>query len=274
MTTKQPAEQLPYVYDFSEMLGTATIESIASVDQAAQGAGEPLAKIAQAIDGQSVVVRWGGGTDRENYLTTVRIVASNGEYEIDGVISVREIGFPGVVSLDDAKTHLGMGDDDSQDDLIAGLIEAAQDHIENFTGQILSRRTVVQAFDRFDGELRLHAWPIAEPAVVSIGYLDADGVDQSFAGYRLAALARPARLVPAPGAAWPTAAATPGAVRVTVQAGYGRRDDVPKALRQAMLLLVGHWFANREAVNVGNIVNALPFAVEALAYPHRMPVIG
>lgn len=274
MTIKQPSEQLPYVYDFAEMLGTATIESIASVEQVSQGTSEPLDLISQAIDGQSVVVRWGGGADRENYLTTVQIVATNGHYEIDGLISVREIGFPGIVSLDEAKLHLGMADDDSQDDLIAGLIEAAQDHIENYTGQMLSRRTVVQAFDRFDGELRLHAWPIAEPAVASIDYLDGAGTDQSFTAFRLAALARPARLVPAPGASWPTAAATPGAVRVAVQAGYARRDDVPKALRQAMLLLIGHWFANREAVNVGSSVIALPFAVEALAHPHRMPVIG
>lgn len=274
MTTKQPGEQLPYVYDFSDMLGTATIESIESVVQASQGTGAPLDLIAQAIDGQSVVVRWGGGTDRENYLTTVRIVANNGHYEIDGVITVREIGFPGVVSLEEAKAHLSIIDDDSQDDLIGGLIEAAQEHIEDFTGQILSRREVTQGFDWFDRELRLHAWPIADPTIASIDYLDPAGIEQSFTAYRIAALARPARLVPALGASWPAAAVTPGAVRVTVHAGYARRDEVPKALRQAMLLLVGHWFANREAVNVGNIVNELPFAVQALAWPHRMPVIG
>lgn len=37
----------------------------------------------------------------------------------------------------------------------------------------------------------------------------------------------------------------------------------------AMLLLVGHWYANREAVNTGT-TSALPFAVEALLQPYRI----
>lgn len=38
----------------------------------------------------------------------------------------------------------------------------------------------------------------------------------------------------------------------------------PRPILQAMLLLVGHLYANREAVNVGNIVNTMPYAVEWL----------
>ena len=52
-------------------------------------------------------------------------------------------------------------------------------------------------------------------------------------------------------------------------AGYGAAAAVPAAIKQAMLLLIGHWFANREAVNVGNIVTAMPLAVEALIAPYR-----
>lgn len=37
----------------------------------------------------------------------------------------------------------------------------------------------------------------------------------------------------------------------------------------AMLLLVGHWFANREAVNVGNITSQLPLGFDALVSPYR-----
>ncbi len=37
----------------------------------------------------------------------------------------------------------------------------------------------------------------------------------------------------------------------------------------AMLLLIGHWYANREAVNVGNITSELPLGVEALLFRHR-----
>lgn len=43
-------------------------------------------------------------------------------------------------------------------------------------------------------------------------------------------------------------------------------DDV----KAAMLLLIGHWYANREAVNIGNITTEVPFAVEALLQPYRI----
>ena len=43
-------------------------------------------------------------------------------------------------------------------------------------------------------------------------------------------------------------------------------DDV----KAAMLLLIGHWYANREAVNIGNITTEIPFAVEALLQPYRI----
>jgi len=36
------------------------------------------------------------------------------------------------------------------------------------------------------------------------------------------------------------------------------------------LLLVGHWYSNREAVNIGNITSEVPLAVEALLQPYRI----
>jgi uncharacterized phage protein (predicted DNA packaging) len=43
-------------------------------------------------------------------------------------------------------------------------------------------------------------------------------------------------------------------------------DDV----KAAMLLLIGHWYANRETVSVGQTVAEVPFAVEALLQPYRI----
>lgn len=37
----------------------------------------------------------------------------------------------------------------------------------------------------------------------------------------------------------------------------------------ALMLLVGHWFENREQVNVGSIVTAFPFGFESLLQPYR-----
>lgn len=47
----------------------------------------------------------------------------------------------------------------------------------------------------------------------------------------------------------------------------------PASLDHAVLLLVGHWYGNREAVALGTIATALPLAFDALVAPHRGCVI-
>lgn len=47
-------------------------------------------------------------------------------------------------------------------------------------------------------------------------------------------------------------------------------DSAWVAMRQAMLLLIGNWYNNRESTNVGNIVSEMPFGVQALLAPHKI----
>ncbi|HEF0040832.1 TPA: phage gp6-like head-tail connector protein [Citrobacter freundii] len=42
-------------------------------------------------------------------------------------------------------------------------------------------------------------------------------------------------------------------------------DDI----KLALMLLVSHWYENREPVNIGNITSTLPFGVQALLGPYR-----
>lgn len=46
-------------------------------------------------------------------------------------------------------------------------------------------------------------------------------------------------------------------------------EKVPARLIQATLMLVAHWFANREAVVTGTITTQVPLAVESLLYTCR-----
>src|SRR3546814_11207118 len=62
-----------------------------------------------------------------------------------------------------------------------------------------------------------------------------------------------------------------GYATVTYTAGYAP-EEVPVALVQAMLLLIGHSFSNREAVSVGNTGREIPLGVESLCIRHR-PVL-
>lgn len=53
---------------------------------------------------------------------------------------------------------------------------------------------------------------------------------------------------------------------ITVTAGYGSPAQVPVAIRQAMLLLVAHWFDHRDTAPDRS---AMPMAVDALLAPFR-----
>ena len=61
---------------------------------------------------------------------------------------------------------------------------------------------------------------------------------------------------------------------MTYQAGYASNDAVPASLRHAALLLIGHWYENREAVNVGNIVQDVPLAYDALISAYRVLMVA
>ena len=48
--------------------------------------------------------------------------------------------------------------------------------------------------------------------------------------------------------------------------GIAVADDI----RLAMLLLVGHWYENREPVTIGSTANSVPLSFEMLLRPHRL----
>ena len=90
------------------------------------------------------------------------------------------------------------------------------------------------------------------------------------ANYQVDLDADPPRLEPAYGLYWPDGRSVYGGVQVTFVAGYTAPELVPQSILHAMRLLIGHWYENREAVNVGNITSALEHTVDALLAPHRL----
>ena len=172
------------------------------------------------------------------------------------------------VTLAEAKAQCRVLTDD-EDGLIAALITAAREWVENFTGHILVLRDVTQRLSSFTRP-RLFAWPIADDATITATYVDSDGATQTLTGARLIFGNGWAELATAFGSKWPTSY---GPATVTVEAGYATADDVPQSMKQAILLLVAAWFANREAVS-DKAMTEVPMAVDALCRPYRMVLIG
>lgn len=66
---------------------------------------------------------------------------------------------------------------------------------------------------------------------------------------------------------YPPVIPDPQRFRVIYQAGYAGAGDVwaaPADIQQAVLLTVGHWFENREAVIVGTNTVEIPFSARAI----------
>ena len=177
------------------------------------------------------------------------------------------------VSLAEAKAHCRV-DDADQDSLITRLIEAATAHLDGWTGVLgrsLVTQTWAQSFAAFPAgrSIRLPLAPVQ--SIASIGYRDTSDAEQVLASsaYHLVTDAIGARVLLDEDADWPDTHDRPDAVTVAAVCGYGDAGDVPEAIRQAILMMVGHWFENREAVGAGVLFNELPMAVQALLTPYR-----
>jgi uncharacterized phiE125 gp8 family phage protein len=111
-------------------------------------------------------------------------------------------------------------------------------------------------------------------SIVSVNYVSTAGVDTVLAAdqYRFSTYDTTAVLWPAYGASWPTARNDLDSVRVRYTAGYPVADSppqtVPEPIRQAMHLLIAHWFANRDAVDVDTLAE-LPQGVCYLLGKYR-----
>lgn len=177
------------------------------------------------------------------------------------------------VTLAEAKAHLRV-DGNEEDALISSLITAAREYAETFQRRAYVTQTWELTLDEWPTgpEIRLPRPPLQ--AVESITYRDQSGVEHVLdpATYIVDTRSEPGRVVLAPGRCWPSVALAPaGAITVRYVAGYGdTADSVPVKVKQAILLLVGHWYANREAVVVGQTSKAVEFAVEALLWQDRV----
>jgi len=180
------------------------------------------------------------------------------------------------VTIGEAKAHLRL---DSavgpEDDLVSRLISAAREHVEAVTRRAL----ITQTWDVFSED-----WPCGEvleipkaplQSVTSVTYTDYLGAVATFAAteYGVDTAGAPGRVVLGYGKYWPTTVTlreySPIAVRFV--AGYGATTaSVPQPIRHAVLLLVSHWFENREPNVIGASVAPLPLAVDALLAPYRV----
>jgi uncharacterized phiE125 gp8 family phage protein len=189
------------------------------------------------------------------------------------------------VSLDEARTHLRIDPDMTDDDALIGrLIAAARQYAETLTGRSFITQSWRLVLDAFPCCLELERGPVQ--SISSLVYRDMSGTPQPLAwdaaangiqrasdGSLVADLsALPARIAPAFGRIWPIALPEIGAVAVNYSAGYGSdATAVPDGIKQWMLLRIGSLYEFRaEVVAERSIkVDPMPF-FDGLLDPYRV----
>ena len=151
------------------------------------------------------------------------------------------------VSLAEAKAHL-RSSASGDDDMISRLIIAARRHIEAQSGLALIQQVWSHYRDDWPAvgvvELPLH--PLISVDDVNIFGEDNIAASVDPAHYYVDRISHPPRLLLRGSRVWARPGRIGNGIEIVLTAGFGPAAiDVPAELRQAMLDLIAHWFAQR-----------------------------
>lgn len=176
------------------------------------------------------------------------------------------------VTLAEAKTHVRV-DSADHDAELTSLITRARMLCESLTQRQFITATWSVKFDAFPFARKIVFPRPPLQSVSQVSYFDVNDNAQTYASsnYRVHTGDVYGVLELVNMATWPTTSDRLDAVTITYVAGYGdNASDVPEPLKQAMLLLIGHWFSNRESVVIGPSATVVPQTVEYLLGPYTV----
>ncbi|MFM1815269.1 MAG: hypothetical protein RLZ98_1964 [Pseudomonadota bacterium] len=170
------------------------------------------------------------------------------------------------LTLGEAKHHLRVdGSDD--DSFIESLITTSRLHIEATLGIALITQGWKLTLDRWPGQvvaLPLRPLKTVDAVRVFDGAGAAVPVDASAYTVDIAA----GRIFT--DSVWPHPGRTHAGIELDFTAGFGASaSDVPEPIRQALKLLVAHWYEHREAVTTGDRGARIPIGVSDLLAPWK-----
>lgn len=176
------------------------------------------------------------------------------------------------VALADMKAFLRVetGDDDN---VITPLIAGSRVHVEAQTRRALITQSWRLSRDAWPEDGRLKVLPAPLQSLTAARVYDQDGTASNVDTQAFVPDRGASALVFAPWAL-PVPGRRAAGIELDVTVGYGdNASDVPEPLRQAIRLLVAHWYENRGLVGHGTAGAPLPQTVAALLAPYRMLVL-
>lgn len=107
--------------------------------------------------------------------------------------------------------------------------------------------------------------------VNAVKYYDTNGDLQTdtLTNYEVVGTSYATTVGPKENFSWPTTQDRSDAIRIEYTIGYGETAaDVPETLRHALMMLIGHWYDNRETTMMDELSN-VPYGFDALMDMHR-----
>lgn len=175
------------------------------------------------------------------------------------------------LSLAEAKDHLRIETSD-QDSLIAAMIQTARETVEEYLNRKLISQTWTAYFDQWSSVMEL----LPEvSAVNSVKYMDVSNVQQTLSTsvYELTNGTLVGGVRRKYNQDWPELLDHSDVIEIEFVCGYGADTDVPEPIKQAMKLLIGQYYENRESTVVGTINTTLDMGTNYLLAPYRIPYI-
>jgi len=174
------------------------------------------------------------------------------------------------VTLTEALEHLRV-EDDADNTYITNLITAARQTAEEYTHRQLITATYTYYLNKFYSRIELPRPKLQ--SVTTLKYYDTSGNQQTLTedtDYTVVTSSEPGYIVPYYCTSWPSTRDIPDVIEIIFKAGYGNAaSSVPMAIKQAILLIIGDLYGNRETVITGTIISKFPRTVESLLNPYK-----
>lgn len=180
------------------------------------------------------------------------------------------------ISTADAKTYLNVSNT-LHNTLIDNLVSASRVLYERYTDTAVISQTITQVWDLTpcDPVFELAVSPLITSTVPVLSYTDSNGSYQTYSSsnYTLDSISPLARIVKNTTASWPTTGDFPNRWKCVYLAGYATAADVPEDIIDAILLMVGFLYENREDIPISDTNNPKIRSFMATAFGRKMHLI-
>ncbi len=164
------------------------------------------------------------------------------------------------ITLSEACAQCRIDNSDSNP-LLRIYIAAAREYIENWAWTSLSQATYAFYFDEWAPEYKIY-YPIN--SIDSFEYKNADNTgdyDGLLTDYHYSPHSG---LIVLGDSAMDDLYEQPNAVKITASVGNENTGKIAAEIKLAMLLMIGHWYENRENTITGTVINEIPLGARDL----------